>query len=100
MPGCPTAPSSRPWIGSGVPGSSVSEWSRSRPASAEMSTATIALRTRPRPSHGPALGRSRLPITGLLLSALLHVSAVGGLVLTAVLWHEPPPKTYIVNLVP
>jgi protein TonB len=65
-----------------------------------MSTATIALRTRPRPSLGPALGRSRLPLGTLLLSAVLHVLGLGGLVLAAVYWHEPPPKTYVVNLVP
>ena len=65
-----------------------------------MSTATIALRTRPRPSLGPALGPGRLPLGTLLLSAILHIVGVGALVMTAVMWHEPPSKTYIVNLVP
>jgi protein TonB len=65
-----------------------------------MSTATIALRTRPRPSVGPALGRSRLPLGTLLLSAVLHVLGMSALVVTALFWHEPQPKTYVVNLVP
>jgi periplasmic protein TonB len=65
-----------------------------------MSTATIALRTRPRPLLGPALGRSRLPLGTILVSAVLHLLALGGLGLAALLWQEPPQKTYIVNLVP
>ena len=65
-----------------------------------MSTATIALRTRPRPSLGPALGRSRLPLGTILLSAVLHGLALGGLGLAAMAWREAPTKTYVVNLVP
>jgi protein TonB len=65
-----------------------------------MSTATIALRTRPRPSLGPALRRNRLPLGTLVLSAVLHVIGLGALVLTATIWHEAQPKTYVVNLVP
>lgn len=65
-----------------------------------MSTATIALRTRPRPSLGPALGRRRLPFGTLVLSAVLHVLALGALAVTAALQYEPQPKTYVVNLVP
>ena len=65
-----------------------------------MSTATIALRTRPRPLLGPALGRGRLPLGTILVSALLHLLALGALVVAARVWHEAPTKTYIVNLVP
>ncbi|HMH50989.1 MAG TPA: TonB family protein [Candidatus Acidoferrum sp.] len=65
-----------------------------------MSIATIALRTRPRPALGPALGRSPLPLGTVLVSAVLHLLALGGLGLAAMLWQEPPTKTYIVNLVP
>lgn len=65
-----------------------------------MSTATIALRTRPRPPLGPALGRRRPPFGTLVLSAVLHVLALGALALTAALQYEPQPKTYVVNLVP
>jgi len=68
--------------------------------SVRLSTATIALRTRPRPLLGPALGRSRLPLGTILVSAVLHLLAVGALGLAAVLWQDPPQKTYIVNLVP
>jgi periplasmic protein TonB len=65
-----------------------------------MSTATIALRTRPRPSLGPALARRRWPLGTIVLSAILHLVGVGALGLAAVVWQEAPPKTYIVNLVP
>ena len=68
--------------------------------SVNMSTATIALRTRPRPSLGPALGRSRLPFGTILFSAVLHVVALGALGLAAVSWRDAQPKTYVVNLVP
>jgi TonB family protein len=36
----------------------------------------------------------------LLLSAILHILALGGLVAVAAVWQEPQPKTYVVNLVP
>ena len=65
-----------------------------------MSTATIALRTRPRPPLGPALGQSRLPLGTILLSAVLHLMALGALGVAAMVWQDPPTKTYIVNLVP
>src|SRR3989442_2520713 len=70
------------------------------PMSARLSTATIALRTRPRPLLGPALGRSRLPLGTILVSAVFHLLAIGALGFSAVLWQDPPQKTYIVNLVP
>ena len=63
-----------------------------------MSIATATLRMRP-PS-GPALGRTRLPITATVFSAALHGSLAAGLVLTAGFWATEKPKTYIVNLVP
>jgi len=65
-----------------------------------MSTATIALRTRPRPSLGPALGRVPLPVGMILLSAVMHVMAIAALIAGIAVWHESQPKTYIVNLVP
>lgn len=65
-----------------------------------MSTATIALRTRTRPSLGPALGHSPWPVGTLMLSAALHVLALGALAVTAAMWYEPQSKTYVVNLVP
>ena len=68
--------------------------------SVNTSTATIALRTRPRPSLGPALGRSRLPVGTILLSAVLHAAGLGALGLAAVSWQETQTKTYVVNLVP
>ena len=68
--------------------------------SARMSTATIALRTRPRLLLGPALGRSRLPLGTILVSAVLHLLALGALGVAAMVSQDTQPKTYIVNLVP
>jgi protein TonB len=68
--------------------------------SVRLSTATIALRTRPRPSLGPALGQSRLPLGTILVSAVLHLLALGALGVAAMVWQDTQSKTYIVNLVP
>ena len=65
-----------------------------------MSTATIALRTRPRPALGPALGRVPLPVGTILLSVILHAVALAAVVAGIAIWHEAQPKTYVVNLVP
>jgi protein TonB len=65
-----------------------------------MSTATIALRTRPRPALGPALGRGRLPVGTILLSAVLHAVVLAALIAGIAIWQEAQPKTYVVNLVP
>ena len=63
-----------------------------------MSIATATLKMRP-PS-GPALGKSRLPLTATIFSAVLHGSLAVGVVLTAGYWASEKPKTYVVNLVP
>lgn len=65
-----------------------------------MATATIALRTRPRPSLGPALGRARFPLGTIVLSTILHLIVGAALVIGIAMWHEAQPKTYVVNLVP
>jgi TonB family protein len=64
-----------------------------------MSTATIALRTRPRPLLGPALRPARLPVGSIALSAVLHALGLGALILLA-MNKAVPSKTYVVNLVP
>jgi TonB family protein len=63
-----------------------------------MSIATATLRMRP-PS-GPALGKSRLPLTATIFSAVLHGSLGVGVVLSASFWASEKPKVYVVNLVP
>ncbi|HEY7517497.1 MAG TPA: TonB family protein [Methylomirabilota bacterium] len=63
-----------------------------------MSIATATLRMRP-PS-GPALGKSRLPLTATIFSAVLHGSLAAGVVLSASFWATEKPKVYVVNLVP
>ena len=65
-----------------------------------MSTATMALRAGPRLALGPALGRAPLPVGTIILSALVHVLGLAALLLTASIWREAQPKTYVVNLVP
>lgn len=65
-----------------------------------MSIATMALRTRPRLALGPALGRVRLPVGTIVVSALVHGLGLAALLLTASIWREAPTKTYVVNLVP
>jgi colicin import membrane protein len=63
-----------------------------------VSIATATLRMRA-PS-GPALGKSRLPVTATFFSALLHGSLAAGVVFSAGYWATEKPKTYVVNLVP
>jgi TonB family protein len=53
-----------------------------------------------RPPSGPALGKSRVPVTATIFSAVLHGSLAAGVVLTAGYWATEKPKTYVVNLVP
>lgn len=65
-----------------------------------MSTATIALRTRPRPLLGPALGPTRLPVGKIFFSAVLHALVLGALWVLAAIGHDTPSKPYVVNLVP
>ena len=65
-----------------------------------MSTATMALRPRPRLALGPVLDHVRLPIGTIVLSALVHVLGLAALLLTASIWREAQPKTYVVNLIP
>jgi TonB family protein len=61
-----------------------------------IATATLKMR----PPSGPALGKSRLPLTATIFSAVLHGSLAVGVVLTAGYWASEKPKTYVVNLVP
>jgi periplasmic protein TonB len=59
-------------------------------------TATVGLR----PRLGPALQRWRIPVSGLLLSALLHGALVVAILISGYVWRTTQPKAYIVNLVP
>ena len=65
-----------------------------------MSTATAMLRLRARPRLGPALRGTRLPLAGILLSAVFHTGLIAAFVVATHLWVSRPSKTYIVNLVP
>lgn len=65
-----------------------------------MATAALTLRSRARPRTGPALGRARVPVVPLALSAVAHAALVVAALLAGVVWRAAPPRTYIVNLVP
>lgn len=60
----------------------------------------LTLRTRRRPSVGPALRKAPLPLTGTLVSALVHVGLVVLVVVGAAVWRAHQPRIYVVNLVP
>jgi protein TonB len=53
-----------------------------------------------RPRLGPALGRRRLPVGGLVLSAAFHSALVAMILLAGHVWRTSQPKAYVVNLVP
>src|SRR5262245_7600499 len=61
---------------------------------------TVALRIRPRPLSGPATHRYPWPVRSLVLSAVAHALAVGGIIAAAFLWRSEPNRTYIVTLTP
>ena len=65
-----------------------------------MSTATVMLRLRARPRLGPALRRTRLPLTCVGLSTVAHIGLLAAFVVFAHYWKSQQSKTYIVNLVP
>ena len=60
----------------------------------------LTLRTRRRPSVGPALRKAPLPFAGTVVSAILHVALMALVVGGAAVWHAKQPKIYVVNLVP
>lgn len=53
-----------------------------------------------RPRSGPALRRLRVPVGGLLLSAVLHGTLVAAIFVAGHVWRANQPKAYVVNLVP
>src|SRR5882762_5314778 len=63
-----------------------------------MSIAAATIRMRP--ARGPALGKAPLPVTAMVLSAMLHVVLAVAFVLAPHVWSPAQPKTYVVNLVP
>ena len=65
-----------------------------------MTTATLTVRMGGAATPGPALGRAKLPLGTIALSALVHAVIVGGLIVAGVAWRGQQPKMYVVNLVP
>jgi TonB family protein len=63
-----------------------------------MSVAIATARSHSR--MGPALRRARVPVGGLVLSALFHAALVAAVLLAGHVWRTSQPKTYVVNLVP
>jgi TonB family protein len=64
-----------------------------------MAVAMATVRS-PRLGAGPALRRARMPVGGLVLSALLHGAIVAAILLAGHVWRTTQPKTYVINLVP
>ena len=62
-----------------------------------MAVAVVTVRG---PGSGPALGRSPLPVSGLLLSVLFHGLLVAGVLVAGHVWRTSKPNAYVVNLVP
>jgi len=60
----------------------------------------LTLRTRRRPSVGPALRKAPLPFAGTVVSAIVHVALVVLVVIGAAVWRAHQPRIYVVNLVP
>ncbi|HEY3065883.1 MAG TPA: energy transducer TonB [Methylomirabilota bacterium] len=65
-----------------------------------MTTATLTVRMDGAAAPGPALGRAKLPLGTIALSALLHAVVIGGLLVVGMVWRTHQPKMYVVNLVP
>ena len=62
---------------------------------------SVAIATvHPRRRLGPALRRVRVPLGGLVFSAVLHVSLAVMILVAGHAWRASQPKTYVVNLVP
>jgi TonB family protein len=59
-----------------------------------------AATVRMRPASGPALGRTHVPFTATVVSAILHVVIAVAFVVAAREWSQSRPKVYVVNLVP
>jgi len=59
----------------------------------------VAIATmRMRPHHGPALRGSRVPVGGLVLSALVHGTLIAAIVLAGYVWRANKTTPWVVNI--
>jgi protein TonB len=51
-------------------------------------------------SMGPALGRAPIPVTAIVVAAIVHGALAAAVIISASVWTARQPKTYVINLVP
>lgn len=51
-------------------------------------------------SMGPALGRAPIPVTAIVVAAIVHGALAAAVIIGASVWTARQPKTYVINLVP
>jgi hypothetical protein len=49
---------------------------------------------------GPALGRAPIPVTAIVVAAIVHGALAAAVIIGASVWTARQPKTYVINLVP
>lgn len=49
---------------------------------------------------GPALGRAPIPVTAIVVAAIVHGALAAAVIISASVWAARQPKTYVINLVP
>jgi TonB family protein len=49
---------------------------------------------------GPALGRAPIPVTAIIVAAVVHGALAAAVIISASVWTARQPKTYVINLVP
>jgi protein TonB len=49
---------------------------------------------------GPALGRAPIPVTAIVVAAIVHGALAAAVIIGAGVWSARQPKTYVINLVP
>jgi TonB family protein len=60
----------------------------------------MSLRARTPLPMGPALGRAPIPVTAIVVAAIVHGALAAAIILGASTWAARQPKTYVINLVP
>lgn len=60
----------------------------------------MPLHARTRLTMGPALGRAPIPVTAIVVAAIVHGALAAAVIVSASVWSARQPKTYVINLVP
>jgi protein TonB len=65
-----------------------------------VSAVVMPLNSRRPLSMGPALGRAPIPVTAIVVAAIVHGALAAAVIIGGSVWAARQPKTYVVNLVP